>query len=123
MADCSVPRPELRRRSLGPIRWLETMRRALGDLGQRDFDGAIELWIRAARIVLRRVVDFDVRVGAIVLDSPPDVVEEERELGLGGYRTVDQAVPRPDADDATPGAFAHQRPQLHHFEGVREDVA
>ena len=56
-------------------------------------------------------------------DAPADVVEEERDSGWVVDGSVREHVSRPDADDAAPGAFADQRPQLHQLEGVREDVA
>ena len=98
------------------------MRRPLGEQVQRDFDGLVQLRICTAGVVLRCIVDLDVGVGAIVFDAPANVVEEERELRLGGDRTVGEAVPRPDPDHPAPRPFADQRPELHQLERVREDV-
>src|SRR5205814_2175888 len=78
----------------------------LRQLIQRRLNRAVELRVGATRVILRRVVNLDVGVGAVVLDTPADVVEEERELGLCGDRAVNKAVPWPDADDAAPGALA-----------------
>ena len=63
-------------------------RLALGDLAQRRLERLLELRVAAARRVLGRVVDVDVRVGAVVLDLPADVLEPERELRLGGLAAV-----------------------------------
>src|SRR5438552_5721137 len=58
---------------------------------ERLGDGPIELRIGAAGVVVRGIVDLDVGVGAVVLDAPADVIEEERKLRLCGHRAVDQA--------------------------------
>src|ERR1051326_743970 len=106
-----------------PVGWPRPVRRTLGDLVQRRLNCSIQLRIRSVRVVLWRVVHLDVRVSAVVLDPPAHVVEEERELRLRGDGAVNQAMPRPDADHAAPGPLTYQRPQLHHLERVREDVA
>src|SRR5215469_15715110 len=97
---CDAKRPVSRSRPMG---W------AFGQLVERCLYGSIQLRILTSGIVLRRVVHLAVRVGPVVLGTPADVVEEERELGLRGDRTVYQVVARPDADDAAPGPLADQR--------------
>src|SRR5262249_43337909 len=87
--------------------------------GERHFQPAVEALAR----VLRRVVDLDRRIRAVVLGPEADVAEPERELGLGRGRAVDQRMTRPDADDTAPGAGAYQRTEVHQLEVVREDVA
>src|SRR5262249_59203237 len=116
-------RSELRRHSPWAIGRPRPMGRLAGKLVEGDLDRAIELWVGAARVVLWRIVDFDVRIGAVVFDSPADIVEEEREFRLGGRGAIHQPVTRPDADDTAPGSLAHQRPEPHQLEGVGEDVA
>src|SRR5579872_4049408 len=112
-----------RRHTQRPVSWPRAVWRPPGKLVESHLNRAVQLRIGAARIVLRRVVHLDVRVGAVVLDSPAHVVKEERELRLGGDCPVDQTMAWPDADDAAPGPFADQWTQLHQLEGVREDVA
>jgi hypothetical protein len=69
---------------------------------QRGLERDLELAVAAGGRVLRRVVDLDVGIGAVVLDAEADIGEPERELGLGRLGAVDEAVPWPDADDAAP---------------------
>ena len=77
----------------------------------------------AGDVILRRIVDVDIGIGAVVLHRPADVREPERELGLSHRGAVDQRMARIDADHAAPGALADERADLHQLEAVREDVA
>ena len=86
---------------------------------QRHFQLPVALLCR----VLRRVVDLDIGIRSVVLDSPAYVVEPERKLGLRSLGSVDERVPRPDADDAAPGPCADEPADSHQLEPVREDVA
>src|SRR5579864_5515046 len=98
------------------------LRRGLREI-ERDFERLLELPIVSGERVLRRVVDLDFRIGAVILDGETDVREPERKLRLRRFAAVDELVPRVDADDAAPGTHAEQRPDLHQLEAVREDVA
>src|SRR5262249_15305403 len=81
---CACARRESWRNPARPVGRSRAMRRPLLERLQRHFDRLLELRIGAARVILWRVIDLDVGVGTVVLDAPTDVVEEERELGLGG---------------------------------------
>src|SRR6185437_16745233 len=56
--------------------------RVLRELRQADFNCAVQLHVYTPNVVLRAVVHLDVRVRAVVLDVPADIVEEKRELRL-----------------------------------------
>src|SRR5690349_12483170 len=80
---------------------------------ERDVERRVELAIAARARVLRRIVDLDVRVRAVVLDGEAHVPEPERELGLRRLRAVDELVPRVDPDHAAPRARAEEWSDLH----------
>ena len=79
----------------------------VGEL-ERGGERRLELPIALVRRVLRRVVDLDLRIGAVVLDGEADVGEPERELRLRRLAAVDELVARTDADDAAPRARADE---------------
>src|SRR5438067_1802700 len=119
----AVSRSETWRRAPRSVGWSRSMRRSLREQLQRHLDGFVELRIGTPRVVVWCIVDLDIRVGAVVFDSPADVVEEKRELRLRRHGAIDQSMSRPDADHTTPGAFPDKWPELQHFERVREDIA
>jgi len=78
---------------------------------------------RAGHIVLRRDLDFDVRLRAVVLNTPSHVLEPEGVLRLGGDAAVGQRVAR-----SMPITPPHVRmpisgPSPISLKGVAEDVA
>ena len=78
------------------------------DHAQGFGDGAVELGIDVVGEVLRRDIDLDVGIGAVVFDVPADIFEPEGIFWLRGARAIDQRVCVTDADDAAPGARADQ---------------
>src|ERR671932_655926 len=92
------------------------VRRILRQQVERDLDRFTQLAVVAASVVLWLVINLDIRVGAVVLHAPADVVEEERELWLGDHRPVHEAMAWPDADHTAPGALADEWPELHQLE-------
>src|SRR4051794_21178148 len=112
-----------RRRQVASLGPLGRVRRLLIQLLQADLDRPLKLDVDAAHVILRAVVDLDLRIGAVILDVPADVVEEERVLRLGGQRAVSQGVARRDPYHSAPGPLPDQWPQLQQLEGVAEDVA
>src|SRR5678816_817017 len=93
------------------------------ELGECDVDRTVELRVDPGRVVLRAVLHDDVRIGPVVLDAPPDVAEPEAELGLRRNGAVDERVPRPDSDDASPRALADELAEAEQLEHVTEHVA
>ena len=72
---------------------------------QRFSEGALQLRIGVAIVILRRNINFYVWISPVVLDVPADIFEPERVFGLCGDGAVDEVVAGTDADDATPGAL------------------
>src|SRR5215469_13516594 len=103
--------------------WFRLQRGVFIDQAQGFRDGAFQLGIAIVSIVLWRNIDFDIGVGAVVLDLPAHVFEPESEFRLSGHRTIDQFMARIDANDATPGTLADERAQAKQFEAVGKDVA
>ena len=89
-----------------------------------DFgDGAVQLRISAAPIIMRIDVDFDIGFCSAVFDLPADIGEPMRKFRLGGDTAVDQAMPRPNSDDAAPGALSDQRTGFPQLEGMAKEIA
>src|SRR5690606_5343751 len=80
------------RSQLGAILEVRQLGRRLAERLQHLADRAIELRIATLRVILRTDLHFDVRFGSVVFDSPAHVLEPERELRLGGDRSVDQRM-------------------------------
>jgi hypothetical protein len=74
-------------------------------------------------MVLRRDVYVVCRIRPVVLDTPPDIGEPERVLGLGRHAVVDEHVAHVDPDDASPGPLTDDGTELLDLEDVAEDVA
>src|SRR5262245_41984918 len=70
--DAAIARAQARRDKTWAFGRPRAMRRPLLEKLQRHGDGAVELRVDAFHVVVRRVVDFDVGVGAVVFDAPTD---------------------------------------------------
>src|SRR5579871_1285977 len=111
----SAIRARLRRRCGG---WM------LCHQAQRLGNSSFQLWVLPCHKGLGRIVHLYRRVRAVVLYAPADISEPEAKLRLRGDGPVHQRDQRiVVADHAAPGAFAHQRAEVEHLEGMAEYVA
>ena len=60
-------------------------------------------------LILRRIVDFDIGVNAVILNAPSSAGIPPRKLGLRTAAVIDEVFIAADSDHAAPGALADQR--------------
>ena len=86
--------------------------RLLGEILKRKRDCLLQLRIVAFADGLWILLDFHIRVDAVVLHIPLALRREECDARRGHVAAIHQNRDWADADQAAPGAFAHEGPSL-----------
>ena len=68
----------------------------------------VELRIFSGDLILRRIVDLDIGVNAVILNAPSSAGIPPRKLGLRTAAVIDEVLVAADSDHATPCALADQ---------------
>ncbi len=98
-------------------------RRILFQLLQRDCHRALQLRIVPRVHSFWIKLHFHIRCDAVILDIPLAAGIEESEIGRGNRAAIHQRRILRDANQSTPGAFAHQRSHVRVAEHPGHHVA